>query len=85
MHLHTNKKDFKELIIATASNTPGLQNHQIEKDYHVSLFLKELAKLDNNVEIVFKGETSLSKCYDVIARFSEDIDLVATANARKAK
>jgi len=75
MNLHTNKDDFKELIIATASNTPGLQNHQVEKDYYVSLFLKELSKLDNNVEIVFKGGTSLSKCYDVIDRFSEDIDL----------
>ncbi len=75
MHLHTNKKDFRELIIATASNTPGLQNHQVEKDYYVSLFLKELSKLENNVEIVFKGGTSLSKCYDVIDRFSEDIDL----------
>ncbi|MGD9639589.1 MAG: nucleotidyl transferase AbiEii/AbiGii toxin family protein [Alphaproteobacteria bacterium] len=75
MLLHTNKDDFKELIIATASHTPGLQNHQVEKDYYVSLFLEELSKLENNVEIVFKGGTSLSKCYDVIDRFSEDIDL----------
>lgn len=75
MHLHTNKKDFKELIIATATQTLGLQNHQVEKDYYVSLFLKELSKLENNVEIVFKGGTSLSKCYNVIDRFSEDIDL----------
>jgi hypothetical protein len=75
MHLHTNKKDFKELIVATASNTPGLQNHQVEKDYYVSLFLKELSKIENNVEIVFKGGTALSKCYNVIDRFSEDIDL----------
>jgi len=75
MLLHTNKEAFKELVIATAYHTPGLQNHQIEKDYYVSLFLKELSKLENNVEIVFKGGTSLSKCYDVIDRFSEDIDL----------
>lgn len=26
-------------------------------------------------DVVFKGGTSLSKCYDVINRFSEDIDL----------
>jgi hypothetical protein len=75
MHLHTNEKDFRELIIAAASHTIGLQNHQVEKDYYVSLFLKELSKLKNNVEIIFKGGTSLSKCYDVIDRFSEDIDL----------
>lgn len=75
MLLHTNKEVFKEIIIATAANTPGLQNHQVEKDYFVSLFLKELSKLENNVNIVFKGGTSLSKCYDVIDRFSEDVDL----------
>lgn len=75
MLLHTNKEAFKELIIVTASHTQGLQNHQVEKDYYVSLFLKELSKLENNVEIVFKGGTSLSKCYDIIDRFSEDIDL----------
>lgn len=84
MHLHTNKKDFRELIIATASNTPGLQNHQVEKDYYVSLFLKELSKLENNVDIVFKGGTSLSKCYDVIDRFSEDIDLTVKFPNKKA-
>ena len=75
MLLHTNKEAFKELIIATASHTPGLQNHQIEKDYYVSLFLKKISKLENNVEIGFKSGTSRSKCYDVINRFSEDIDL----------
>lgn len=26
-------------------------------------------------DIVFKGGTSLSKCYHIIKRFSEDIDL----------
>jgi len=61
MHLHTNEKDFRELIIATASHTTGLQNHQVEKDYYVSLFLKELSKLKNNVEIIFKGGTRFKK------------------------
>jgi len=73
MFLHTDKKVFNELVTATA-NDIGLANFQVEKDYYVSLFLKELSK-HNEVSIVFKGGTSLSKCYDVIHRFSEDIDL----------
>lgn len=45
----------------------------IEKDYYVTLFLKELVK--RTPYLLFKGGTSLSKCYKVIDRFSEDIDL----------
>lgn len=45
----------------------------IEKDYYVTMLLQELA---NRLPfLVFKGGTSLSKCYKVIQRFSEDIDL----------
>jgi len=73
MLLHTNEKVFNELITATA-NDIGLADFQVEKDYFVSLFLKELSKHEG-IPIVFKGGTSLSKCYDVIDRFSEDIDL----------
>ncbi len=35
--------------------------------------------------MVFIGGTSLSKCFGIINRFSEDIDLVAVANSRKSK
>jgi len=73
MLLHTNIKVFNELVTATA-NDIGLADFQVEKDYFVSLFLKELSK-HKDILIVFKGGTSLSKCYDVIDRFSEDIDL----------
>ena len=74
MLLHKDKDAFQELVIATASDL-GLENFQVEKDYYVSLFLKELAKHESNITIVFKGGTSLSKCYSIIDRFSEDIDL----------
>lgn len=72
MKLHNNKDVFEELIVA-ASNEFNLQPFQVEKDYYVSLFLKNLLEVAPN--IVFKGGTSLSKCYNVIDRFSEDIDL----------
>lgn len=75
MKLHNDKNVFREIVLATAQNTPGLQAYQVEKDYFVSLFLKELSSIDTEYEIVFKGGTSLSKCYSVIDRFSEDIDL----------
>ena len=38
-----------------------------------SMFLLELSKID--LPFVFKGGTSLSKAYNRIDRFSEDIDL----------
>lgn len=51
----------------------GISTAIIEKDYYVTLFLKELVSVFP--DIVFKGGTSLSKCYGIIDRFSEDIDL----------
>ena len=40
------------------------------------MLLKLLAAA--NPEIVFKGGTSLSKCFHLIDRFSEDIDIAFT-------
>lgn len=45
----------------------------VEKDTIQSMFLFELAK--SELPFVFKGGTSLSKAYNLIDRFSEDIDL----------
>ena len=82
MQLHKNKEEFKQIVQAVADDY-GLGNFQVEKDYYVSLFLKELQKIESNIQIVFKGGTSLSKCYDVIDRFSEDIDLAVKFNTEK--
>lgn len=70
--LHIDKHLFEQVILKVASET-GIDPSIIEKDYYVTLFLKKIVKLHPN--IIFKGGTSLSKCYKVIARFSEDIDL----------
>lgn len=72
MFLHDNKELFEEVIFNTA-DFYKLPIAIIEKDYYVTLVLKEIAK--RNPDIVFKGGTSLSKCYKIIDRFSEDIDL----------
>ena len=72
MFLH-NDKDLFEKVILDTSEKYNIVPVIIEKDYFVTLFLKELVKRQSN--IIFKGGTSLSKCYSLINRFSEDIDL----------
>ena len=70
--LHNDKAVFEETILKT-SEYLGVKVEIVEKDYYVTLFLKELVTA--MPDIIFKGCTSLSKCYHVIKRFSEDIDL----------
>lgn len=70
--LHNNPELFHQVILRTAEST-GIKPAIIEKDYYVTAFLKEIVKVQPN--IIFKGGTSLSKCYKLIDRFSEDIDL----------
>ncbi|MCR5540113.1 MAG: nucleotidyl transferase AbiEii/AbiGii toxin family protein [Ruminococcus sp.] len=70
--LHNEKDTFEQLILRT-SEYLGVKAEIVEKDYFVTLFLKKIA--DVMPDIVFKGGTSLSKCYHIIKRFSEDIDL----------
>ena len=72
MYLHEDKELFAE-IIAEVNTTTGIAQSIIEKDYYVTMILKLLAEL--NPDIVFKGGTALSKCFHLINRFSEDIDI----------
>ena len=60
-------------IIETVARELGRSEQMVEKDTIQSMFLYELAK--SEMPFVFKGGTSLSKAYDLIDRFSEDIDL----------
>ena len=70
--MHDNKSDFCELL-SRISHETAIPEWIIEKDYYITLLLKALA---NKLPfLVFKGGTSLSKCYRIINRFSEDIDL----------
>ncbi|MDX9965003.1 nucleotidyl transferase AbiEii/AbiGii toxin family protein [Desulfobacter postgatei] len=79
MNLHQNKAFFKDAVIA-ASQRFGIPEIYIEKDYWVTLALKEIFHSDIANQIVFKGGTCLSKCHQLIQRFSEDIDLVVFRN-----
>src|ERR1700726_4134436 len=47
----------------------------IEKDFWICWTLKHLFALTGIPELRFKGGTSLSKVFNLIERFSEDIDI----------
>lgn len=70
--LHHDQELFKDLILRVSLGS-GIDTAIVEKDYYVSLLLSTIRK--SVPEIIFKGGTSLSKCYHLIDRFSEDIDL----------
>lgn len=73
MNWYGNQKErWIEIIKAVAAEEKrSLQ--MVEKDTIQSIFLLKLSY--SELPFVFKGGTSLSKVYDLIKRFSEDIDL----------
>lgn len=75
MKLHEFPDEFKDLISIVAADK-HLPESAIERDYYIVLLLQNLANSEYAEKCVFKGGTSLSKCYPgSIERFSEDIDL----------
>ncbi len=87
MQLYKNEQEFRDAIVA-ASNYYHISPSIVEKDYFVTVVLNKLK--ERIPGILFKGGTSLSKCFKVIERFSEDIDLTldethfTQGNKRKA-
>ncbi|MGL5086129.1 MAG: nucleotidyl transferase AbiEii/AbiGii toxin family protein [Clostridium sp.] len=79
MNIHQDKEKFKELIEVTAEFMK-LDKRIIEKDYWVTYALKKLAKSEMLDKVIFRGGTSLTKCYKDLNRFSEDIDLAVNTN-----
>ncbi len=63
-------------IFNQTSERSGLPSSAVEKDWWVTLSLNIIFSLPYANQIVFKGGTSLSKAWNLIERFSEDIDLV---------
>lgn len=90
MTLHRDPKLFQEAIRFTAQRM-NLKPEFIEKDYWVTSLLFAIFSSEPGKDCVFKGGTALSKCFSIIDRFSEDIDLVIirregeTDNRLKAK
>lgn len=75
MKLHLNKELFKDAVIITA-NKLNIPPEFVEKDYWVTFSLYHIFNNEIGRDTIFKGGTALSKCYNLIDRFSEDIDLV---------
>lgn len=71
-YLHENREDFTNAV-NLASEYFHILPIIVEKDYYVTMILRELSHRQDF--IVFKGGTSLSKCYKAVKRFSEDIDI----------
>jgi predicted nucleotidyltransferase component of viral defense system len=80
MILHKDDIIFKDLLL-NASLYLSVPLPFVEKDYWITLVLSRLAKSKYVEESVFKGGTSLSKGYNLIERFSEDVD-IAIINAK---
>ncbi len=69
-------RDRRDLFLTGASKL-GLTPTIVEKDFWVCWLLKRVFSLSGfEGAFVFKGGTSLSKVYNAIERFSEDVDLV---------
>ena len=62
-------------LIDNVSQKKGLSPISIEKDWWVVQVLSALFSLPYSEHLSFKGGTSLSKCWHLIERFSEDIDI----------
>lgn len=70
-------EDTRRGLFAATARRLGTSERNVEKDFWVCLTLDALF---NGLEpggprLLFKGGTSLSKAYGLIARFSEDIDV----------
>jgi hypothetical protein len=68
--------DFEQAVIRAAEHfrDRGLRPAVIEKDYYVTEALRIIAHIAGE-RVIFKGGTSLSKGWNLIQRFSEDIDI----------
>lgn len=71
-YLHENREEFTNAV-NLASERFHILPVVAEKDYYVTMILRGLAT--RLPFVVFKGGTSLSKCFGAIKRFSEDIDI----------
>lgn len=60
-----------DLVVAEKN----ISNAAVEKDWWVTAILKVLFSLTPAPYMLFKGGTSLSKGWNLINRFSEDIDI----------
>lgn len=78
-HSKLTKEQRIETLNQLALST-GYAPFAIEKDWWVCMVLRAVFQSKYKDQIIFKGGTSLSKAYQIIERFSEDVDLIIDKN-----
>lgn len=73
-------KSDKIILFTETAAQKGMMPFAVEKDWWVVRTLEIIFKTSAAEHLVFKGGTSLSKSWDLIHRFSEDIDLAIDRN-----
>ncbi len=68
-------KSERLAMLQRAEEKFGINQVALEKDCWVTMVLNALFRCSCNEHMIFKGGTSLSKGWNLIERFSEDIDL----------
>jgi predicted nucleotidyltransferase component of viral defense system len=68
-------EEQRRTSLSQAATNLGVPMKAVEKDWWVTLTLKALFQCKYKEALIFKGGTSLSKCWKLIDRFSEDIDI----------
>ena len=68
----------QQQFIRVLSHNSGLDPQIIEKDWWVTAVLRAVFSLPYSESLSFKGGTSLSKCWKLIERFSEDVDIAVS-------
>lgn len=72
---HAMPAEDRRQALQVAQDASGRRAFLLEKDVWVVQTLRVLFDGPFGADIVFKGGTSLSKAYDAIRRFSEDVDV----------
>jgi predicted nucleotidyltransferase component of viral defense system len=71
----------RKAILDKAAQKLGKSPNLLEKDVWVCWTLEKLGNMPEVPSLAFKGGTSLSKAFDAIARFSEDVDVTLDRRA----
>lgn len=73
--IELSQKDQRDILERVSQEKGIRQREVVEKDWWVTAVLRALFCLPYAEHLSFKGGTSLSKCWHLISRFSEDIDI----------
>ncbi len=76
--------DEQANIIQTSAARLGRRPEHLEKDVWICWVLENLFVMPQCLPMAFKGGTSLSKVFDAIRRFSEDVDVTIDYRALDA-